>query len=63
MVVSTDVAAGVLDVCLGLSAIVLIGVLAARRRRGRVSAGELTENGSQRLVPRRRVAPPGPSIP
>ena len=56
MVVSTDVAAGVLDVCLGIGAIVLIRVLAPRSRRARLSAGEQTEDGSQGVIVHRRVA-------
>ncbi len=33
MILSMDVAAGVLDICLGLAAVVLIAVLASRQRR------------------------------
>jgi membrane protein implicated in regulation of membrane protease activity len=54
---SMDLAAGVLDVSLGLAAVLVIAVLVARQRRRARSGAESREEGAQRLVGRRRIAP------
>jgi hypothetical protein len=63
MIPSMDVATGVLDICLGLAAIVLIAVIASRQRRRARSGAEVSENGAQRLVGDRGIAPGGTRIP
>lgn len=60
---STDVAAGALDICLGIAAVVLIAVLASRKRRETGSPGEPSEKGAQRLIRRRRVTARRAGIP
>ena len=63
MTLSTDVAAGVLDICLGIVASLMLAVQVSRQRRRARSAAESNENGAQRFVGDRGIAPGKSRVP